>query len=330
MVYGFDSDPCEDAMAKESILFVDSNYKPVLERLQSLYTVYNYRDAEDREALLKQAANSVRAAFSNESSWVPSLMDALPKLELIVLASNGYERIDLAEARRRGIRITNTPGQTTGDVADLAVTLMLAAARRLTWAERYVRSGGWMAVGRAPLTRRFHGKKLGIVGLGSIGRAVAKRAAGFDMHIAYHGPTVKRDVPYRYYANLTEMARDVDFLAITCVGGPKTDGIINAAVLKALGPDGIVVNVARGSCVVQPDLLAALRDGSLGGAGIDVYADEPPDPKLFDGLDNIVLTPHYGSGTPDTRMEMNEVGVQNLHAFFSGEPLLTPIPEASR
>jgi len=314
-------------MAKESILFVNSNYQPVLERLQGLYTVYNYRDADDRDALMKQAAGSVRAVFTNESSWVPSIMDALPRLELIVLASNGYERIDLAKARKRGIRITNTPHQTTGDVADLAIALMLATARRITWAERYVRSGGWIAEGRAPLTRRFHGKKLGIIGLGSIGRAVGKRAEGFDMHIAYHGPAAKHDVPYRYYAKLTDMAREVDFLAVTCVGGPKTEGIINAAVLKALGPDGIVVNVARGSCVVQSDLLAALRDGSLGGAGIDVYADEPADPAAFEGLDNVVLTPHYGSGTPDTRMEMNELGIQNLQAFFSGRPLLTPIPE---
>jgi lactate dehydrogenase-like 2-hydroxyacid dehydrogenase len=316
-------------MARESILFVNSNYKPVLERLQSLYTVYNYRDAEDRDALLKEAAPSVRAVFSNESSWVPSLMDALPRLALIVLASNGYERVDLAKASQRGIRITNTPNQTTGDVADLAMTLMLATARRVTWAERYVRSAGWITDGRAPLTRRFHAKKLGIVGLGSIGRAVAKRAAGFDMQIAYHGPSVKSDVPYRYYGNLLDMARDVDFLALTCVGGSKTEGIVNADVLKALGPDGIVVNVARGSCVVQPDLIAALRAGSLGGAGLDVYADEPVDPAPFEGLDNVVLTPHYGSGTPDTRMEMNEVGIQNLEAFFGGKPLITPIPEST-
>lgn len=136
-------------------------------------------------------------------------------------------------------------------------------------------------------------------------------------------------MPYRYYGNLLDTACDVDFLAVTCVGGPKTEGIVNAAVLKALGPDGIVVNVARGSCVVQPDLIAALRDGSLGGAGLDVYADEPVDPAPFEGLDNVVLTPHYGSGTPDTRMEMNEVGIRNLEAFFSGKPLITPIPEST-
>ena len=313
-------------MSRPAVLFLDTNYPPTLKKLQDLYTVHNYRDAEDRDALLAQAAKDTRAVFSNESSWVPEIMDALPNLGLIALVSNGYERIDLAKARQRGIRITNTPDQTTGDVADLAIALMLAAARRITWAERFVRSGEWKARGRAPLTRRFYGKKLGIVGLGSIGRAVAKRASGFDMDVAYYGPRAKPDVAYRYYGNLVDMARDVDFLAVTCTGGPDTAGIVNADVLDALGPDGVVVNVARGSCLVQPALVAALREGRVGAAGLDVYASEPVDAAQFTGLDNLVLTPHYGSGTPDTRMEMNEVGLRNLQAFFEGKPLLTPIP----
>src|SRR5262245_28187641 len=218
-------------MAREAVLFVNSNYLPALERLQGLYDVYNYRDAPDRGALLAQAALRVRAIYTNESSWEPALMGALPKLELIVLVSNGYERIDLAEAARRRIRITNTPDQTTGDVADLAMALMLAAARRMTWAERYLRSGDWIRSGRAPLTRRLHGKRLGIVGLGAIGRAVAKRAAGFDMTVSYHGPGRKQDVPYRYYPVLADMAREVDFLAVTCSGGPKTANIVDAGVI---------------------------------------------------------------------------------------------------
>jgi lactate dehydrogenase-like 2-hydroxyacid dehydrogenase len=244
-----------------------------------------------------------------------------------VLVSNGYERIDLEKARRRGIRITNTPDETTGDVADLAFALMMAAARRITWAERYVRSGDWQRLGRAPLTRRVHGRRLGIVGLGSIGRAVARRASGFDMDVSYSGPNRKPDVPYRHFADLAAMAREVDFLAITCTGGPKTAGIVDTAVLEALGPDGVLVNVARGSCVDQPALLAALRDGRLGAAGLDVYAQEPADPAPFEGLDNLVLTPHYGSGTDDTRRAMNETGFRNLEAFFAGLPLVTPIPE---
>jgi lactate dehydrogenase-like 2-hydroxyacid dehydrogenase len=314
-------------MDKPPILFVNSNWKPALQALQASYTVFNYRDAEDRPALLARAAPVVRALFTNESSWQPSLMDALPALELIVLVSNGYENVDLAKARARGIRITNTPDETTGDVADLAFALMMAAARRITWAERYVRSGDWQRIGRAPLTRRVHGRRLGIVGLGSIGLAVARRASGFDMAVSYHGPRRKADAPYPYFADLAAMAAEVDFLAVTCIGGPRTAGIVDARVLQALGPEGIVVNIARGSCIDQAALLAALRDGRLGAAGLDVYAQEPADPAPFEGLDNVVLTPHYGSGTDDTRRAMNETGFRNLAAFFEGRPLPTLIPE---
>lgn len=312
-------------MTQNAVLFVNSNYAPVLQELENLFTVFNYRDAKDKAQLLRDAAPVVRAVYTNESSWVPEILDALPNLEMIALVSNGHERFDLKKMRDRNIKLSNTPTETTGDVADLAMTLMLATARKITWAERYVRSGEWLAKGRPPLTRRFHGKRLGIVGLGSIGQAVAKRAGGFDMKIAYHGPNRKPGVNFTYYANLVDMARNVDFLAVTCVGGPKTAGIINAEVLSALGPDGIIINIARGSCIVQPDLLHALRNGIIGGAGLDVYEKEPSAPELFAGLDNVVLTPHFGSGTPDTRLEMNATGIKNLVAFFSGEPLITPV-----
>jgi len=313
-------------MTQNTVLFVNSNYAPVLQELESLFTVFNYRDAKDKAQLLREAGPVVRAVYTNESSWVPEILDALPKLEMIALVSNGHERFDLKKIKARNIRLSNTPTETTGDVADLAVTLMLATARKITWAERYVRSGEWLAKGRPPLTRRFHGKRLGIIGLGSIGQAVAKRASGFDMQISYHGPNRKKDVGYTYYADLVEMARNVDFLAVTCVGGPKTAGIVNAEVLAALGSDGIVISIARGTCIVEADLLQALRNGVIGGAGLDVYAKEPTDPTPFAGLDNVVLTPHFGSGTPDTRLEMNATGIKNLIAFFSGQPLITPVP----
>jgi len=312
-------------MTKHAVLFVHTNHAPILAELEKLFTVYNYRDARDKAQLLREAAPVVRAVYTNESSWVPEIMDALPKLEMIALVSNGHERFDLKKARARNIRMSNTPTETTGDVADMCVTLMLSTARKITWAERYVRSGEWLGKGRPPLTRRFYGKKLGIVGLGSIGQAVAKRASGFDMEISYHGPNRKSSVGYTYYPDLVSMAKDVDFLAVTCVGGAKTAGIINAKVLAALGPDGIVVNIARGSCIVQSDLLEALHNGTIGGAGLDVYAAEPADPAPFASLDNVVLTPHYGSGTPDTRLEMNATGIRNLIAFFNGQPLLTPV-----
>lgn len=313
-------------MTQNAVLFVHSNHAPILAELEKLFTVYNYRDARDKAQLLREAAPVVRAVYTNESSWVPEIMDALPKLEMIALVSNGYERFDLKKARARKIKLSNTPTETTGDVADMCIALMMAAARKITWAERYVRSGEWLTKGRPGLTRRFYGKKLGIVGLGSIGRAVAKRAGGFDMDISYQGPN-KKDVPYTYYSDLVSMARDVDFLAVTCMGGPKTLGIINAKVLEALGPDGILASIARGSCIVESDLLAALRNNTIGGAGLDVHATEPLDPAPYAGLDNVVLTPHYASGTPDTRLEMNATGIRNLLAFFDGKPLLTPVLE---
>lgn len=312
---------------KPPVLFINSPYPTALQRLNEHFTVYNYRDAPDKAALVAEAAKHVHAIFTNGSAWIPSLLDALPKLEIIACSSTGYDEFDMPALRRRGIRLCHSTGMSEKDVPDLGMALMLAAARRITWAERYVRSGEWMVKGRAPTTTRVCGKKLGIIGLGSIGRGIAKRATGFDMDISYHGPNRKTDVPYRYYANLVEMAQDVDFLLMACIGGPTTAGIANAEVFKALGPKGIFVNIGRGSCVDQNALLAALRSGGIAGAGLDVYAQEPQDPKPFEGLDNVVLTPHYANGTPDTRHDMFNVAIDNLLAFFAGRPLLTPVPE---
>ena len=298
-----------------------------MQRLNEHFTIYNYRDAADKAALMTEAAKHVRAICTNGSAWVTSLLDALPKLEVIACTSTGYDEFDMAALRRRNIRLCHSTGMSEKDVPDLAMALLLGAARRMTWAERYVRSGEWMVKGRAPTTTRVCGKKLGIVGLGSIGRAVARRASGFDMEISYQGPNRKTDVPYRYYASVVEMARDVDFLLMACIGGPTTVGIANAEVFKALGPTGIFINIARGSCVDQDALLAALHNGAIAGAGLDVYAHEPQDPKPFEGLDNVVLTPHYANGTPDTRRDMFNIAIENLLAFFAGRPLLTPVPE---
>ncbi len=312
---------------KPPILFINSTYPPVLDDLIEHFTVYNYRDATDKKALVAAAAPHARAVFTNGSAWIPAMLDALPKLAMIACTSTGYDEFDIAAIKRRGIRMSHSTGLTSTDVSDLGMALMLGAARRIPWADRYVRSGDWLAKGRAPMTRRVTGKKLGIVGLGAIGRKVAKKASGFDMDISYTGPRRKDDVPYRYYANLLDMARDVDFLLLACIGGPTTAGIVNAEVLKALGPDGILVNVARGSCVDEPALLAALQDGTIGGAGLDCYATEPTDPRRFAGIENLALTPHFSSGTPDTRKAISAHGIANLQAFFAGKPLLTPIPE---
>lgn len=314
-------------MPRKPILFVGTNYAPILTDLEARFDVFNLRDAADRDATIAQAAPHARAIFSNEKSWTPDLIDALPKLEVIALASTGYDNIDLAKARDRGIRVTNAPGAAAEDVADMAMVLLVGTARRVTWYERYLRSGSWISVGRAPMANRIYGKKLGILGLGAIGRAVARRAEGFSMDIAYYGRGRKDDVPYRYYDDLKAMASDVDFLMVSCSAGPETNGIINAEIIEALGPSGILVNVARGVCVDEAALLDALRNERLLGAGLDVYEEDPNDGSRYEGIENAVLTPHVGSGTVEARKGMNDAAIDNLEAFFAGRPLPSPVPE---
>lgn len=312
---------------KPPVVFINTSYPFVLPDLEEKFTVFNHRDAKDQAALLAEAAQHARAVYTNGSSWIPAVLDALPNLELIACSSTGYDEFDLDAIKRRGIRLTNSPDLTSTDVADLAMALMLAAARRVTWGEQYLRSGDWVAKGRPPLTRRVSGRRLGIIGLGAIGRKVAKRALGFDMTINYQGPNKKDDVPYRYYADLVEMARDVDFLIVACVGGPSTAGIATDKVLDALGPDGVLVNVARGTCVDGDALIAALKNNTIGAAGLDCHAVEPAGPDLYKGLENVALTPHMGSATPDSRRKMSDMAIDNLLAHFAGRPLLTPVVE---
>lgn len=312
---------------KPPVLFLNSPHPQALERLSALFTVYNHRDAGDKATLLATAAPHVRGVFCNAKAWLPNMLDVLPKLEIIACSSTGYDNFDTAEIKKRGMRLSHSTDLSAVDVSNMGMALMLSAARRIPWADHYVRSGDWMVKGRAPMTQRVSGKKLGIVGLGAIGRAVARRAAGFDMEISYQGPNCKDDVPYRYYDNVVEMASAVDFLMLSCIGGPTTTGIADAAVFKALGPTGIIINIARGSCVDQPALLAALRDGTISGAGLDAHAQEPQDPVTYEGLKNVVLTPHSANGTPDGRRAMFELGIANLLAHFSDRPLLSPVPE---
>lgn len=313
---------------KPPILFIGSTYPPVLADLEELFTVFNYRDAPDKDALVAEAAPRIRAVYTNGTAWVPALLDRLAKLEMIACMSTGYDEFDIPAIKARGIRMSHSVNMSAGDVADMAMGLMLATARRIPFYERYVRSGEWRAKGRPAATRRVHGKKLGIVGLGAIGGQIARRAAGgFDMEVSYYGPRPKADVPYRYYDSVPAMARDVQYLALACIGGPTTANIVDADVLRVLGPEGILVNVARGSCVDQPALLRALKDGTIAGAGLDCYAEEPADPALFEGIDNVVLSPHVAAGTPDTRRASCDLAIRNLLAHFEGKPLLTPIDE---
>ncbi len=254
------------------------------------------------------------------------MMNRLPKLEILAGFGVGYDRFDLKAAKARGVVVTNTPDVLTDDVADLAIGLMIATLRRIAALDRFVRAGRWAAGEMLALAHKASGKRLGIVGLGRIGRAIARRAEGFAMTIAYTGPRAHADAPYRHVADLVQLARDSDVLVVSCRADPSTRRMIDAGVLQALGPNGILVNIARGSLVDEAALVAALKSGALGGAGLDVYADEPRvAPELFQ-LDNVVLLPHVGSATEETRRAMADLVIANLESHFAGRGPLTPVP----
>ena len=270
-------------------------------------------------------ADRVRFVQTTGFSGCPAaLMRALPKLEIVGVMGVGVDAVDLAQARERGIAVTNTPDVLNDDVADLAMALLLMTARHLALSDRYVRDGRWKRLGNQALATKVSGKRLGIVGMGRIGKVIARRAAAFDMAISYH-TRKPADVPYRHVPDLVTLAREVDFLIVIVPGGPGTRGLIGAEVIAALGPEGILVNVSRGSVVDEPALVAALVSGRLGGAGLDVFADEPNVPDALLGLDNVVLAPHVGSGTEETRGAMADLVVANLRAHLDGRPLVTRV-----
>ena len=254
-----------------------------------------------------------------------ALIAALPKLEVISVFGVGTDAVDLAAARERSIPVSNTPDILTDEVADLAIGLMLASARQILFADRYVRDGSWASKGPIPLGRSVGGKTMGVLGLGGIGRAIADRGAAFRMRVIYNGPRRKPDAPYEYVADLIELARQSDYLMVACKGGPDTHHLVSAAVIAALGPKGTLVNVARGSVVDEPALVAALAEGRLGHAALDVFESEPvPSPAVLQ-LPNVIVQPHQGSATLETRTAIGQLMIDNLSAHFAGRPLLTPV-----
>lgn len=253
-----------------------------------------------------------------------ALMDLLPKLEIVSMVGVGLERIDRAAAAARGIPVTNTPGLLTDDVADLAIGLLIASSRRMSAAERFLRDGEWLS-NEPPLSRSLTGKTLGILGLGKIGTAIATRAAALGMTIVYAATGPKSDVPYDYCDGPAALAERSDYLAIACTGGPATAGLVDAATIDALGPEGTLINVARGSVVDEPAMIAALRDGRLGFAALDVFATEPDVSADLLALPNVLVQPHHGSATVETRNNMAQLLIDNLAAHFDGKPLPTPV-----
>ncbi len=252
-----------------------------------------------------------------------ALLERFPKSEMVGIFGVGLDAIDLDYTRSKGIAVTNTPDVLTDDVADLALLLLLSVARGQIVADRYVREGKWGKQG-LPLANRFAGKTVGILGLGRVGRAVARRCAAFDCVIGYVDPFAEAP-GYTRYSSLLEMAQDVDFLVVAAAGGPGTGKIVNAEIFDALGPKAALINVSRGSIVDEPALVAALAEGRLGAAGLDVFANEPNVPAQLYSMDNVVLTPHRASATVETRQAMGRLLLDNLAAHFSGAKLLTPV-----
>jgi D-3-phosphoglycerate dehydrogenase len=278
------------------------------------------------DALSAELRGRIRAIATEANRGANrALITALPRLEVISLFGVGTDSVDLAAARERGIPVTNTPGILTDEVADLAIGLMLASARQIVFADRYVRDGTWASKGPLPLGRSVANKTMGVVGLGGIGRAIADRGVAFRMRVIYSGPRRKPDVPYDYVDDLVELARQSDFLMVACKGGPETRHLVSAAVIAALGPAGTLINVARGSVVDEEALIKALSGGHLGHAALDVFEREPdPVPALLE-LPNVIVQPHQGSATLETRTAVGQLMIDNLSAHFAGEPLLTPV-----
>jgi lactate dehydrogenase-like 2-hydroxyacid dehydrogenase len=269
----------------------------------------------------------VRAiAAQGESKVDAALIAELPALEIISVMGVGYDGIDVAAAKARGVVVTHTPDVLNDDVADLAIALMLSAARQIPAADRYVRSGLW-AQGPMPLARKMSGARLGLVGMGRIGQAIAARAAAFGMSIAYTARGAKPQLPYRFLPSPQALAAESDFLVVITPGGAATRKLVDAPVLEALGAKGILVNVARGSVVDEAALIDALERGAIAGAALDVFENEPQVPERLRALPHVVLTPHVGSATGQTRQAMADLALNNLRARLAGEAPLTPVPE---
>jgi lactate dehydrogenase-like 2-hydroxyacid dehydrogenase len=285
--------------------------------------------ADDPAALIGQLKDRVRGIVSGALSPAPidgDFMRQFPNLEIVAHMGVGYDRVDAKWAAAHNIVVTNTPDVLTEEVADLAIGLLIATVRQIPQADRFARAGQWLQRS-FPLTTSLRGRRLGILGLGRIGKAIATRAEAFGLSIAYHGRQRQPDVAYDYYPSLRELAAASSVLVIVAPGGPETNKIVNADVLDALGPEGILINVARGSLVDETALVTALREKRILSAGLDVFADEPRVRQDLIDMDHVVLLPHVGSAAREVRVAMGQLTLDNLLAWASGKAPLTPVPE---
>ncbi len=301
----------------------------IAERIAKRATLHRPFEAPDPAAALAEVAPRIRALVVTHHT--PRIDDAymaqFPKLEIVSSFGVGYDHIDARAAAARGVVVAHTPGVLDAETADTAVGLLLNAVRRFPAAERYLREGRWAKEGPFPLSASLRGRTMGVLGLGRIGREIAKRVAAFGVDIVYHGRKAQPDAPYLYYPSLIAMAKAVDILMVAAPGGADTRNIVDAEVLAALGPDGVLVNIARGSLVDEQALIEALRKRTILAAGLDVFAHEPHVPEGFLSLDNVVLTPHVGSASTVTRLAMANLVVDNLFAFMDGKGPIAPTPE---
>lgn len=299
---------------------------PFYEDLKKPFNVVELFREDDPDKAIQDHADSTVAIMCNTQHKITRrVIEALPNLEIISTNSVGYDHIDLDTARERGITVCHTPDIVTNDTADIALALMIAVLRRIVEADAYVRIGNWSARGNIGLGHSLTGKKVGIVGLGRIGKAIARRADALDCDVLYTGRSKKDDVAYEYVADLHDLAERSDILVVSCASTPETKEIINKEVLEALGKNSFLINVSRGAVVHEEDLLIALANKAIAGAGLDVYQKEPHVPDSLKTMDNVVLLPHIGTATVETRTEMAKLAIANIVQWFEKGETLTRV-----
>ncbi|MFS2156838.1 2-hydroxyacid dehydrogenase [Pseudomonas sp. Pseusp122] len=314
------------SVKKGNVLIWGQMHPSLMQALNRDFTACNRWEIPDLNSWLDEHGESIRAVVTSGVYGTDNaILERLPNVEVVTSFGVGYDGTDVEYLKKRGIKLSNTPDVLNNAVAETALALMLDVSRRISEAERFVRSGAWLK-GKFPLGYDMTGKTCGIVGLGKIGKTIAKRAAAFDMNIAYYRRgQAYEGIAYKHYDNLIELAKVADFLVVIVPGSPDTERMINRDVLKALGPKSFLINVARGSVVDEPALVAALLEGEIAGAGLDVFADEPNVPEELLKLDNVVLLPHIGSGTHETRQAMADLVFANLTSFVDNKTLITPV-----
>ena len=309
---------------KPDILLIGPLLETVVDTLDSAYTVHRLYEADDPDALIEKIADNTTAVVTDGGKGVKAnILERLPQVKIVAVFGVGVDAVDLEYCKKNSIAVTNTPDVLSGDVADLAVALMLAVSRNIVDSDNYVRAGHWATQGNMPLTTRMFGKTAGIIGMGSIGMEIAKRLEGFDMDVVYCNRNKRSDVSARYYDSAANMAKDVDYLIVAASASESTFKMVNTDVLTALGSGGYLINISRGTLIDQDALIEALDKNTIKGAGLDVFVDEPNVPQALIDMKNVVLQPHQASATLDTRKAMGKLVTDNLARFFDGRPLIT-------